>query len=539
MEASLEQRATIDFSGSIVAALPWLVVTLFVAIGFYSISAPPGETNESDGFSTARAMNHIEVIAREPHPMGSPEIAEVRDYLVAELRSIGLEPDLQRLRAPDYYSTSGRTVDVVNVVARIPGERGNPAVALVAHYDTMTTTPGANDNTAAVAVLLETARLVVAGEPLANDIILLFTDGEEPAPRPGSNGFVESHPDAADIRFVVNFEALGGSGASMVAETSGPESWVIAEYATAVNDPVAFSFMPEIARMIGDIGTDFDPFRNAGVPGLHLVYMRGSSIYHTPADNIASVSLRSLEHHGNNAVGVVRRFGNLDLEETRTNTTSVYFTLRPAFVRYPAWLGWPVLFFAAGLLTTALRRSGMATGRVVATGGKRLLGAVGASLVGTLLWLAVTSIRTTPSALEGYGFLLLIGGSVVWLTNRNSDRLDPHQNRAAVAIVWLLLSLLTLVLLPATSYLFVWPALAVAIAANLQLTTRGRAIGFVGATAALALLLVPAIEFFWQSGQPRLGNPDSSIPAVAVGAFVLIALAGAALRSVWWRAERT
>ena len=43
------------------------------------------------------------------------------------------------------------------------------------------------------------------------------------------------------------------------------------------------------AALCGDVGTDFDPFRNAGIPGVHVVYMRGSPIYHSPADNVASV----------------------------------------------------------------------------------------------------------------------------------------------------------------------------------------------------------------------------------------------------------
>ena len=47
-------------------------------------SAPAAE------FSSARALNHIRVVAREPHPMGSPANAAVRDYLVSELSRLGL-----------------------------------------------------------------------------------------------------------------------------------------------------------------------------------------------------------------------------------------------------------------------------------------------------------------------------------------------------------------------------------------------------------------------------------------------------------------
>ena len=55
---------------------------------------PPPEV-----FSTDAARAHVEVIGAEPHPMGSPEIEEVRDYLVAELERLGLSPELQRVEA--------------------------------------------------------------------------------------------------------------------------------------------------------------------------------------------------------------------------------------------------------------------------------------------------------------------------------------------------------------------------------------------------------------------------------------------------------
>ena len=47
-------------------------------------SAPPTE------FSSGRALDHVRVIAQKPHPMGSPENAAVRDYLVKELKALGI-----------------------------------------------------------------------------------------------------------------------------------------------------------------------------------------------------------------------------------------------------------------------------------------------------------------------------------------------------------------------------------------------------------------------------------------------------------------
>ena len=53
------------------------------------------------------------------------------------------------------------TQEVVNIVAELPGAgRKEEIVILGAHYDTVPTTPGADDNASAVAVLLEVARLL-------------------------------------------------------------------------------------------------------------------------------------------------------------------------------------------------------------------------------------------------------------------------------------------------------------------------------------------------------------------------------------------
>lgn len=89
------------------------------------------------------------------------------------------------------------------------------------HCDTVPASPGANDDAAAVAAVLETARALLAGHRLRNDVILLFTDGEEPAPRYGSAAFVAEHPWAADIEFVINLEAIGSGGPSSLVAAVG------------------------------------------------------------------------------------------------------------------------------------------------------------------------------------------------------------------------------------------------------------------------------------------------------------------------------
>ncbi len=203
-----------------IALLTFLVIT---GAGLYGVlpaglpdpvpaSAPPTE------FSSGRALEHVRAIAQESHPMGSPENAGVRDYLLEELTALGLEPEVQKATAVNCCSRSGAFVAGTpeNVLARLEGTaEGGKAFLLTAHYDSVSTAPGASDDGAGVAAMLETLSALRAGPPLRNDVIFLFTDGEEPGML-GARAFVEGHPWAEDVGAVLNLEARGNTGAAHV-----------------------------------------------------------------------------------------------------------------------------------------------------------------------------------------------------------------------------------------------------------------------------------------------------------------------------------
>jgi len=109
-------------------------------------------------------------------------------------------------------------------------------VALVCHHDSVPTGPGASDDGAGVAALLEAARALKAGPALQNDVILLFTDGEE-AGLDGARAFAAGCPWLKDIGLVLNFEARGVSGPVFMFETSVGNGPIIREFARAAPRP--------------------------------------------------------------------------------------------------------------------------------------------------------------------------------------------------------------------------------------------------------------------------------------------------------------
>src|SRR5690606_639076 len=130
-------------------------------------------------FSSARAMTLLTDIARAPRPTGSPEHERVRAYLLGRLEALGLDPEIQTAVALSQGPGYARSATVRNVVARLPGTAPTGAVLLTAHYDAVPLSPGAGDAGSGLVAVLEALRAARAGEPLRNDVIVLFTDAEE------------------------------------------------------------------------------------------------------------------------------------------------------------------------------------------------------------------------------------------------------------------------------------------------------------------------------------------------------------------------
>jgi Zn-dependent M28 family amino/carboxypeptidase len=93
------------------------------------------------------------------HPQATPEALVHAESLVAdELSTVGLAVE----RRP--FEFRGTTYN--NVVARLPGSDPDlPTLLVGAHFDTVSNSPGADDNASGIAVLLEVARHATGLEP--------------------------------------------------------------------------------------------------------------------------------------------------------------------------------------------------------------------------------------------------------------------------------------------------------------------------------------------------------------------------------------
>jgi Peptidase family M28 len=272
-------------------------------------SAP---TNE---FSSERAFSHVQQIAERPHPVGSEANVEVRDYLVGQLEDLGLHPTVQQATSARTMEGTASIARVHNIHARIPGSSPTGHVVLVAHYDSVPRGPGAADDGAGVAAILEIARVFTSGSPPRNDIDIVFTDAEEPWLL-GAQAFVSAHRLDPQRSVVLNLEARGTSGPALMFQSSPNNATLIPALASAQR-PIAGSGLWEACSQLLSGDTDFSVFRDAGFAGMNFAFMEGSARYHTPEDSPANLDHASLQHMGSTVLATARHFTGQDLDAPR------------------------------------------------------------------------------------------------------------------------------------------------------------------------------------------------------------------------------
>jgi hypothetical protein len=375
-----------------------ITVAVFVAIDqTLPPNALPASAPDTE-FSAERAIEHIKVIAREPRISGSPGYNNARDYVIGELRALGLNPEIQRTTVTvpaELLATLGRSPnlpdlppdEVENVIALIEGTESQDATLLVVHLDSRDGA-GATDNGSGVAILLETARALQAGPSLRNSIILLFTDQEETGLY-GAQAFTKEHPWIENVKLVINFDAGGLSGPSALTNTSPDNGWLIRE--AAKGDPYYYA-----SSAFGEGSSDFNAFKFYGFSGYAFDYSWDRRI-HTLNDNVENLNPPSIQHQGYHALFLARHFGNLDSLEDLKDPNPIYFSvLRLGFVHYPATWVIPIALIVvlvfAGVVALGFRRkiltlSGIGLGALVF-----VISLISAPLLISAVWKVVSSV---------------------------------------------------------------------------------------------------------------------------------------------------
>jgi Zn-dependent M28 family amino/carboxypeptidase len=169
-------------------------------------------------------------------------------------------------------------------------------LVLCAHYDHLGSLgrgiwfPGANDNAAGVALLLEFARYI-AKNPLRHSVLFVAFSGEE-AGLLGSSFMSENSPvPLSSIRFLFNLDLLGfgEQGATVVNASLHPKEFALL---TKLNE--ACQCLPQLKSRGKAANSDHYPFSEKGVPAFFMYLMGGPGYYHDVSDQASTLSLKGL-----------------------------------------------------------------------------------------------------------------------------------------------------------------------------------------------------------------------------------------------------
>jgi hypothetical protein len=500
------------------AALALAVLVAWLALQPHALplrDAPP-----ASGFEAARAMVHVQALARAPRPAGSASNAAARDYIVGRLRALGLEPAIQtetvQASSVDLMRNVRVTLaEVHNIVVRKPGRqsaRGERGAALaMAHYDSGDATLGAADGAMSVAALLETLRVLQAAPPAANDLLFVFTDADA-IKGLGTRALMESHPWARRARLLLRFDHRGNRGPLALVDASHADGDALATFARAAPALQGNSFMGELVDSLRP--RPADAALEATNASLLQFAASGGSLGPGAVHDIPQrLSMASLQHEGDTMLALLRAAAAqaLPVQGARSGGQVFFSVPGLGILHYPYLLVWPLTALAGALTLLAcaagMRRSGVVGVDIIhAAFGLVFLGALVTFLVHVcrqalpgLQWRWDAALLADDEGIRWQILafaLLLAAGFVLVQRHLQEKRGVLCTQLGAVCVATLALAVVSWGA-PGASYLLAWPLLALQAALlAVRPTTPAPRRRLYLALAALpaALLIVPALR---------------------------------------------
>lgn len=315
--------------------------------------------------------------------------------------------------------------EVQSVVGRVTavgggsGGKGRSALLLNCHFDTVPDSPGASDDAAGCAVVLETARALAASRtPLRHDVIFLLNGAEENIMQ-ASHAFITGHRWAGGVRAFINIEACGVGGREVLFQAGPHDPWLVEEYARVAPHPYASSLAQELFESgLIPADTDFRVFRDFGaLSGVDLAWSSDGYAYHTRLDTADRVPLGSLQRTGDNVLALARALlasGRLDTGVELTARQPVFFDVLGLLVicaRAPQAAA--VALAALGIVAVHTRQHARAVHRRLYVSAKEWYASIGSAII---VWISAHLVGVMCSAAIGMG-LHVVGARLSFYAN--------------------------------------------------------------------------------------------------------------------------
>jgi len=135
-------------------------------------------------------------------PTGSPALKKTLEWITAQYKRYGYDPkiDTFKLNSNEAY----------NIIIEKKGKKPNHWIIIGAHYDSVSESPGANDNGSGVIATLEIARIIKNLSPQIGIRVINFSAEEQGYV--GSSHYVRNTLEPLDhIQLMLNLDQLGGT----------------------------------------------------------------------------------------------------------------------------------------------------------------------------------------------------------------------------------------------------------------------------------------------------------------------------------------
>jgi len=514
------------------AGLALLAIAIwFQGAMFNGQPAPKGADAPSNEFSAIRADATLgRLLGPElPHPISSAANAAVRDRIRAEFASLGVKTQVYRAfgcRQPPSYGvfTCATTEDIIADVA--PGQ--GRAIILMAHYDSVPAGPGASDDQSGVATILETVRAL---RKTLHPVLALVTDGEEGGLL-GAASFLDNPSLAARVGAVINVEARGNQGPSLLFQTSPGDEPLIDLYARNVPQYATGSLIPLIYKLLPN-DTDLTLFINRGFTSFNFAFLGNVADYHTPLDRRQNLSLSTLQQHGDNLLGVASGLMHTDFAALKGKDAIYLSVLGIALPRMPASWALPLASLTLALLILTyflVRGDALGTGRSVRAVVMPLAAVLGSVGFGWVLFELTTLIssHSDPTFAHPTSLRVALSLGVAAVMVLVSRLAGPRDSALSVWVWMSALAVVTAAFLPGLSPYFLFPALI----GSVLVLAQSRLPGGWGGVAILVAALPPLLIFFSLASlaeniQGLMLHPAFTVP-MALGAMCLLPVAGSA-----------
>ena len=292
---------------------------------------------------------------RKPGTLGH---RRAEHYLVERLLTVGLSPyrgDEFRLpfEIPQELRRGGVT-EGMNLVAVARGTNRDAAPLLLgAHYDSLLEAPCADDNAAAVAIVLEVALELVA-RPLTRDVVVaLFDTEEQPYAGTAGMGAIHFHNHQMDGRGIAcaviqdltghNVSWRSGDKKRRLPRVGGLLFMTGAESHAELPAAVAASRRPWrlrlialLNRYIGDV-SDHRPFRRAGKPYLFFSCGRWEH-YHRESDTPQRLNYRKMRRIARFLTALLARLDGLPFDAGSEPVDTTAFEVSSLRTAFGPWL---------------------------------------------------------------------------------------------------------------------------------------------------------------------------------------------------------